>query len=256
MAADKLNDQTVIAEIAKEWILSAVEKLTDQTILIDIAENHADESFRIQAAKKIENSAVKKRIYADVLKGTSKHYENENSYIKSNVLSIFNETTDQNLLIEIAEYACSEGVRIMAAERITDKCLSQKILADIAANTKSEFIEYIASQSMANKGEAQSIKIALAKKSQNTSILKDMVREGEGNQQVLAVIATRTLHDGLCFAESYYDPDSHNNMSERRIDLRYEAMDKLTSKEAIAYIAQNTEDADIRKKARDKLNNL
>ena len=145
-AAEKLTDQTLLAEVAKNAKTSgarqkAVVKLTDQAILADIAKNRREQQFiRDDAVRMITDQAI----LADIAKMAT-FTTDVASHLADRIVytGAAGRLTDQYLLADIAKnQAIFWKIRIVAIEKLAD----QATLADIAKNdtaTNQETIERV-----------------------------------------------------------------------------------------------------------------
>jgi len=127
---DKLTDQSVLAEIAKNGKnsnvrMAAAENLIDQTfaqsVFAYIAKNDESYSVRSAAVQKLTDQ----KLLGDIAK-------NDESYsIRSEAVK---KLTDQALLAEVAKNASDSRVRIAAAEKLINQTIAQSVFADIARN--------------------------------------------------------------------------------------------------------------------------
>jgi len=123
--ADQVDAQKVFADIAKNIVGTSI----DDTVTKDSAiEKLTDQSLLV-----------------DVLK---------NTFVKESALK---NLTDQSALEDVAKNAKSWLLRLVAAEKLTDKSLAQEVFADIAKNADME-TRMRAANNLSDKAVAQEVR--------------------------------------------------------------------------------------------------
>ena len=106
----------------------AVDKLTDQAVLADLAKNDAEYYVRWGAVKKITDQAV----LTDVAEN------DKNCYV---LLAVAEKLTDQTLAQKVYAYlaknSADDDVRLKAAGKLTDQTLAQEIYAEVKKSASS-----------------------------------------------------------------------------------------------------------------------
>jgi len=130
-AVDKLTDQAVLADLAKNdaeyyvrW--GAVKKITDQAVLTDVAENDKNCYVLLAVAEKLTDQTLAQKVYADLA----------SNYVDDVRLRAAEKLTDQTLAQKVYAYlaknSADDDVRLKAAGKLTDQTLAQKAYADLA----------------------------------------------------------------------------------------------------------------------------
>ncbi len=125
-AAERLTDvalaQRVFAEIAKNdrWEAgrAAVQQLTDQVLIGEVAKNAKDSNMRLIAVLKLTDQPALVSVAKDI-------------YEEASVAAV-ERLSNQASLAEVAEDAKHNKVRMIAAERLTDQALAQRVFFELA----------------------------------------------------------------------------------------------------------------------------
>jgi hypothetical protein len=155
VAIEKLNDQSLLADIAKNINPrlgeAAVKKLTSQSVLADVAKNAKDKDIRKIAVGILTDQTV----LADVAEN------DENSDVRKE--AVWN-LTDQAILAKIAFNNSDQEVCLVALEKITDQKILiapsfQEQLINIFLNTNTYSVSIIGKLIALAKENPQIIKI-------------------------------------------------------------------------------------------------
>jgi hypothetical protein len=125
IAIAKLTDQSTLAHIAINCnsayayyeVQSAVDKLDDQSLLLKVAQNNdTHPCARLTAAMRVRD--ISQSVFADILKK-----ERSAGFLaaKEEFTTALDMVTDQNLLLDVANYAKNLSIRLDAMSRLTDK---------------------------------------------------------------------------------------------------------------------------------------
>jgi CHAT domain-containing protein len=168
------------------------------------------------------------------------------------------ETTDQNLLLDIAQNNLNPWNRKAAVEELSD----QKILAQAALNASDKYIRKIAVIKLSNQealaqvvlnASDQDTRLSAVKKLTDQKILARIAEKH--SDAIIRNLAGKKLPDQIQMIQKVTDQNllldiAQNNLNPRN---RKAAVEKLTDQDALAKIALNDSYSDVRLSATEKL---
>lgn len=215
---DKALAQSIFFDIAQHDAFEKIKteatwNLTDQAMLASLAISTSSESVRLAATRMIEDQVA--------LAGVAKR--------PSASIAVLEGIADQTLLADVAKMAYSGGIRLAAANKLTDKAIAQTIYADVAENghwqQRDEAVQLLTDQGLLAE---------VAKRSSTTKVrlqVADKLTDKALAQRIFADIAKKDdSYSGA--AEKITDQILLADVANRAdsIKVRIQVAEKLTDK--------------------------
>ncbi len=244
-AFEKLNDQTILADIANakyvkaEYVrIAAAKKLADQDlaqkVYADVAKNAINAEVRKRAAEELSdtasNRALVQKCYTDVVKNSETWHDCQRDFEK---------LAGQAVFADIAKNAVNSYVAKMAAEKLTDPSL----LAEVVKRSEHHEAQYIAVSKlndqtvladMVSKVTDPSIRKAAVERLTVQSVIADIARNDEDDSVRGTAVEKLTDQTALAFVVKNEERDGYISLLAAK-----NMTDQSLAQEAYAYIAKH-----------------